>query len=264
MESLGGEWHLVLSVPTSNHNIAENRYSHGVPRSFPTSNHNFVDVERREIELYIVRFLHQTTTVGSDDVLSIEVVYRPFPTSNHNFGLLGVGCAEVVYRPFPTSNHNRWTSTSTLPTVVYRPFPTSNHNCPNLNIDTSVLYIVRFLHQTTTCAPTSINVISCISSVSYIKPQPSSYHFKCYPVVYRPFPTSNHNLRTLSKFLFFVVYRPFPTSNHNCLPLKVENVRLYIVRFLHQTTTKTLKGIWDGALYIVRFLHQTTTYCFPF
>ena len=184
----------MLSVPTSNHNIAENRYSHGVPRSFPTSNHNFVDVERREIELYIVRFLHQTTTVGSDDVLSIEVVYRPFPTSNHNFGLLGVGCAEVVYRPFPTSNHNRWTSTSTLPTVVYRPFPTSNHNLPLLL-------------------------------------------FTAARVVYRPFPTSNHNQSVGLTSCPCVVYRPFPTSNHNCGDIAPWYDKLYIVRFLHQTTT---------------------------
>ena len=55
--------------------------------------------------------------------------------------------------------------------VVYRPFPTSNHNCPNLNIDTSVLYIVRFLHQTTTKLENIQADTRCISSVSYIKPQ---------------------------------------------------------------------------------------------
>ena len=34
-------------------------------------------------------------------------------------------------------------------------------------------------------------------------------------VVYRPFPTSNHNDDTLQLIRALVVYRPFPTSNHN-------------------------------------------------
>ena len=34
-----------------------------------------------------------------------------------------------------------------------------------------VLYIVRFLHQTTTVATLHRGMTSCISSVSYIKPQ---------------------------------------------------------------------------------------------
>ena len=60
-----------------------------------------------------------------------------------------------------------------------------------------------------------VEQLSCISSVSYIKPQ----HKKTV------------NVREL------VVYRPFPTSNHNeSVSIKKISV-LYIVRFLHQTTT---------------------------
>ena len=58
-----------------------------------------------------------------------------------------------------------------------------------------------------------------------------------------------------------VVYRPFPTSNHN-RQIEYDNYkRLYIVRFLHQTTTYAAKYTTKDMLYIVRFLHQTTTYC---
>ena len=56
-----------------------------------------------------------------------------------------------------------------------------------------------------------------------------------------------------------VVYRPFPTSNHNQIALLAEQITLYIVRFLHQTTTDILSFISERKLYIVRFLHQTTT-----
>ena len=100
-----------------------------------------------------------------------------------------------------------------------------------------LLYIVRFLHQTTTnhwlpSSPTrcisSVSYIKpqrtlkqgethmrCISSVSYIKPQQGTDPTLCALVVYRPFPTSNHNPALADELVTAVVYRPFPTSNHN-------------------------------------------------
>ena len=79
-------------------------------------------------------------------------------------------------------------------------------------------------------------------------------------VVYRPFPTSNHNYWQFRLLYRQVVYRPFPTSNHNVQPLMCRMMLLYIVRFLHQTTTRTCIWTDNDMLYIVRFLHQTTTY----
>ena len=56
------------------------------------------------------------------------------------------------------------------------------------------LYIVRFLHQTTTWTiPTNLEKC-CISFVSYIKPQPGGEQLGGEIVVYRSFPTSNHNI----------------------------------------------------------------------
>ena len=122
------------------------------------------------------------------------------------------------------------------------------------------LYIVRFLHQTTTIlahGPLSTSCISsvsyikpqltlpllikfrgCISSVSYIKPQLHAGTDGVLRVVYRPFPTSNHNRLLRSARDSSVVYRPFPTSNHNRSQSIKYFVLLYIVRFLHQTTTR--------------------------
>ena len=165
----------------------------------------------------------------------------------------------VVYRPFPTSNHNPQPSRRGSSRVVYRPFPTSNHNLFTFFRQSHRLYIVRFLHQTTTHGFVILVASGCISSVSYIKPQHVYKGHSANSVVYRPFPTSNHNKFCDSSILGRVVYRPFPTSNHNCIPLHVKSSLLYIVRFLHQTTTGFPSKPGKPWLYIVRFLHQTTT-----
>jgi len=100
-----------------------------------------------------------------------------------------------------------------------------------------VLYIFRFLHQTTTYRPSYIAMTSCISFVSYIKPQ----------------------LNIMKQINLFVVYLSFPTSNHNTPAQSNSVLMLYIFRFLHQTTTPTTSSPNVEWLYIFRFLHQTTT-----
>ena len=164
-----------------------------VYRPFPTSNHNLVSVQTIHYKLYIVRFLHQTTTPAN---------------KAHRF-----------VRLYIVRFLHQTTTILIVSTIVI------------------VLYIVRFLHQTTTkrqrylffhCCISSVSyikpqllaisvrsVVSCISSVSYIKPQLNDiYSINSY-VVYRPFPTSNHNNVVFHIILWLVVYRPFPTSNHN-------------------------------------------------
>ncbi len=127
-------------------------------------------------------------------VIVHRVVYRSFPTSNHNAISSGSDKARVVYRSFPTSNHNISLRRERTVLVVYRSFPTSNHNYRRLYSEfdelyivrflhqtttgehiavlTPMMYIVRFLHQTTTSPSTTPKRNSCISFVSYIKPQP--------------------------------------------------------------------------------------------
>ena len=78
-------------------------------------------------------------------------------------------------------------------------------------------------------------------------------------VVYRTIPTSNHNSPSVSYTVFEVVYRTIPTSNHNSSLILMQLVPLYIVLFLHQTTTKDTTKSNNRKLYIVLFLHQTTT-----
>ena len=85
----------------------------------------------------------------------------------------------------------------------------------------------------------SLNVNSCLSLFSYIKPQPRLTSAKSTPVVYLSFPTSNHNTAVLHK-----------DSNW-----------LFISLFLHQTTTVLEKETALSRLFISLFLHQTTTLC---
>ena len=150
----------------------------------------------------------ETLTDGTS-CISYYSYIKPQPAIGAGAGLL------VVYRTIPTSNHNVLLNWYTKHFVVYRTIPTSNHNVLLLVAGGVVLYIVLFLHQTTTNFPDSLFFQSCISYYSYIKPQRALLHAFAQNVVYRTIPTSNHNSPCwLSCF-----------------------TGLYIVLFLHQTTT---------------------------
>ena len=56
--------------------------------------------------------------------------------------------------------------------VVYHLVPTSNHNSTLLPIFAVALFIILFLHQTTTSSTMRHGLKRCLSSCSYIKPQP--------------------------------------------------------------------------------------------
>ena len=145
----------------------------------------------------------------------VNVVYLSFPTSNHNMRDEFLAKLRVVYLSFPTSNHNYLNQIVESLDVVYLSFPTSNHNCHQCAAYLCTLYIFRFLHQTTTSAQVAIEsrklyifrflhqtttslglapfLLSCISFVSYIKPQLCQREDARLTVVYLSFPTSNHN-----------------------------------------------------------------------
>ena len=102
--------------------------------------------------------------------------------------------------------------------------------------------------------------VCCISYYSYIKPQLILLSILSILVVYRTIPTSNHNGGLGLPLLGSVVYRTIPTSNHNYILHYAFTFSLYIVLFLHQTTTGNFAVALQYELYIVLFLHQTTTY----
>ena len=121
----------------------------------------------------------------------------------------------------------------------------------------------------------------CLSSCSYIKPQhnnvgaaqtqvvyhlvPTSNHNECGnfradgPVVYHLVPTSNHNSHGQRPRSSAVVYHLVPTSNHNLVMEIGHADELFIILFLHQTTTVSHIFSVLRLLFIILFLHQTTT-----
>ena len=121
----------------------------------------------------------------------------------------------VVYLIFPTSNRNLLCFFSITDFVVYLIFPTSNRNLAWMYNCVVPLYILSFLHQTATKWLSLLRNVSCISYLSYIKPQ----------------------LEIVLTYRLDVVYLIFPTSNRNIGSEGVGKSTLYILSFLHQTAT---------------------------
>ena len=72
-------------------------------------------------------------------------------------------------------------------------------------------------------------------------------------------PTSNHNRMMGRNSVKAVVSYGVPTSNHN-LDIHVGHlVRLFLMVFLHQTTTYQFFHLYWVLLFLMVFLHQTTT-----
>ena len=122
------------------------------------------------------------------------------------------------------------------------------------------LYLIPFLHQTTTYERCGKNSGGCILFHFYIKPQPARnqlyggsrcilFHFYIKPQ------------RLVAGYAEIrVVSYSISTSNHN--PTSHEEVynKLYLIPFLHQTTTRCKEILTIVVLYLIPFLHQTTTY----
>ena len=146
---------------------------------------------------------------------SVPVVYRTIPTSNHNSRTFHPYTKDVVYRTIPTSNHNQFYTNMNVSVLYIVLFLHQTTTTRAKRSWESGLYIVLFLHQTTTTRGSSRRPVCCISYYSYIKPQQTG----------------------LSTQWNRVVYRTIPTSNHNFWYSLSLSIALYIVLFLHQTTT---------------------------
>ena len=85
--------------------------------------------------------------------------------------------------------------------------------------------------------PSRFSGVCCLSSCSYIKPQPLAIAPAMTSVVYHLVPTSNHNELSRLMRTRAVVYHLVPTSNHNRMDERAFVGWLFIILFLHQTTT---------------------------
>ena len=101
----------------------------------------------------------------------------------------------------------------------------------------------------------------CISFRFYIKPQLDWRRIACISVVSHSVSTSNHNHWERDLMRLLVVSHSVSTSNHNLILLMLSILLLYLIPFLHQTTTTENVYKLNGRLYLIPFLHQTTTSC---
>ncbi len=209
--------------------------------------------------LYIVRFLHQTTTMQVKVLVAVMlyIVRFLYQTTTIHRHYDKRGLLYIVRFLHQTTTHKPWNSENGQLYIVRFLHQTTTTETTKQSLNR--LYIVRFLHQTTThklislCHAGCISSVSyikpqllvswvsfsqrCISSVSYIKPQPFGCRLMCQICCISSVSYIKPQLPSGLIILRVVVYRPFPTSNHNRLLLLLLESKLYIVRFLHQTTT---------------------------
>ena len=107
----------------------------------------------------------------------MKVVSYSISTSNHNMDVTRVLHRAVVSYSISTSNHNAARYCPCAHQVVSYSISTSNHNKVVRNLDFSGLYLIPFLHQTTTKPYYYLFGLSCILFHFYIKPQLS---VKCF------------------------------------------------------------------------------------
>ena len=187
--------------------------------------------------LYIVLFLHQTTTylflLFGDDVLYI-VLFLHQTTTMWVCGFMYLCC--ISYYSYIKPQLFSSEGVARLCCISYysyikpqleRPFYLMSLGCISY-----YSYIKPQLRNWVILPP-----LSCISYYSYIKPQLAINGTKFILVVYRTIPTSNHNPLGNTEQMDYVVYRTIPTSNHNRIQANAATMQLYIVLFLHQTTT---------------------------
>ena len=121
------------------------------------------------------------------------------------------------------------------------------------------LFLISFLHQTTTFTLIIQNCLGCFLSHFYIKPQPNTMYGDYGRVVSYLISTSNHNWSCFSDGSRVVVSYLISTSNHNCLLYQYLFIQLFLISFLHQTTTVPSCICPVALLFLISFLHQTTT-----
>ena len=188
--------------------------------------------------LFIILFLHQTTT-GMKMTLRASwlfIILFLHQTTTRTFRLSWSCCCLSSCSYIKPQHVLRWCN---LLIVVYHLVPTSNHNYQRMFPSSVGLFIILFLHQTTTLGGGLDNTFRCLSSCSYIKPQRHCLCiFNCY-VVYHLVPTSNHNSGYFLRFAGSVVYHLVPTSNHNTPGFAIPI--LFVVYHLVPTSNHNLK-----------------------
>ena len=164
-----------------------------VSYSISTSNHNAYNMHELSCRLYLIPFLHQTTTVF-DFVCNIDQLYLiPFLHQTTTLRNCSHKNHKLYLIPFL---HQTTTDENNKPILVK-------------------LYLIPFLHQTTTIQDPRHPQTGCILFHFYIKPQPFPSQSAGFAVVSYSISTSNHNSVGCILCCLFVVSYSISTSNHN-------------------------------------------------
>ena len=138
----------------------------------PTSNHNGNSKRNLKAQLFIILFLHQTTTsqtftlpiircLSSCSYIKPQHLARP--------GSMRKGClSSCSYIKPQLGSQVHQTQECCLSSCSY----IKPQQCRLCNFVYLWLFIILFLHQTTTVVVFCSAVMRCLSSCSYIKPQP--------------------------------------------------------------------------------------------
>ena len=146
----------------------------------------------------------------------VSVVSYCVSTSNHNDACRLSSPRHVVSYCVSTSNHNLWRWLKSWKTVVSYCVSTSNHNIIiSSQLKVSCCFLLRFYIKPQPAQKSVIKRESCFLLRFYIKPQLFENKYKNINVVSYCVSTSNHNQ-----------------------PQKYEMlIKLFLIAFLHQTTT---------------------------
>ena len=187
-----------------------------VSYSISTSNHNIMVIYTATPLLYLIPFLHQTTT-------------------SPRFKAKWLGC--ILFHFYIKPQHTMSKSLFQFSCILFHFYIK-----PQLSVS------VAFCSN------------GCILFHFYIKPQPTLVHRKELIVVSYSISTSNHNLSKCNLSRVRVVSYSISTSNHNCcIDFSCHShVVSYSISTSNHNHFNRLFG--ENKLYLIPFLHQTTTW----
>ena len=190
-----------------------------------------------DARLFLIRFLHQTTTqqLPSIGLIVLFLIRFLHQTTTTNSPPISVALLFLIRFLHQTTTVRIYERTTTMLFLIRFLHQTTTEQLLKLRVHK--LFLIRFLHQTTTSIYDLDDADGCSLLDFYIKPQRFAAEMSSIAVVPYQISTSNHNgLREYRSDARVVPYQ-ISTSNHNTRPTGIEVELLFLIRFLHQTTT---------------------------
>ena len=165
------------SISTSNHNvlIITTTTSKVVSYSISTSNHNSISIYKDKNKVVSYSISTSNHNWARIRLYALIVVSYSISTSNHNVVFACMYVKHVVSYSISTSNHNSSAQNSVLNSLYLIPFLHQTTTALPKRYGFGLLYLIPFLHQTTTCYGMSVTNPCCILFHFYIKPQPMAH-----------------------------------------------------------------------------------------